>query len=53
MPVATTGAAYPMYLSTTGNTADVTSALDFLDYDKPFAVTAPPADQVVDLGKLK
>jgi len=51
--VAATGTAYPMYLSTTGDTADVTSALDFLDYDKPFEVAAPPDDQVVDVGKLK
>ena len=51
--VATTGPAYPMYLSITGNTADVTSALDFLDYDEPFEVAAPPREQVVDLDKVK
>ena len=51
--VATTGKPYPMYLSTTGATPDETSALDFTDYDKPFQVTAPPADLVVDTAKLK
>jgi hypothetical protein len=51
--VATAGPAYPMYLSTAGNTADVTSALDFLEYDEPFQVAEPPADQVVDIDKIR
>jgi hypothetical protein len=51
--VATVGPAYPMYLSTTGNTADVTSALDFLEYDRSFEVAAPPREQVVDLDKVR
>jgi hypothetical protein len=50
--VATVGPAYPMYLSATGNTADVTSALDFLEYDRSFEVAAPPREQVVDLDKV-
>jgi len=50
--VATTGKAYPMYLSTTGETPDKTSALDFTDYDKPFDLKPPPADLVVDPDTL-
>ena len=50
--VATTGKPYPMYLSTTGKTADETSTLDFLEYDQPLEVKAPPPDLVVDLSKV-
>ena len=50
--VATTGKPYPMYLSTTGKTADETSTLDFLEYDQPLEVKPPPPDLVVDLSKV-
>jgi hypothetical protein len=49
--VATTGKPYPMYLSTTGRTADETSALDFTEYDEPVEVKPPAPDLVVDLAK--
>lgn len=50
--VATTGKPYPMYMSTTGKTADETGALDFVDYDKPLEVKPPQSDLVVDLSKV-
>jgi hypothetical protein len=49
--VATTGEPRPLQLVSTGVAAGGGN-LDFLDYDKPFDLKAPPADLVIDASKL-
>ncbi|HEX6754692.1 MAG TPA: hypothetical protein VF109_01985 [Mycobacteriales bacterium] len=50
--VATTGKPYPMYLSTTGKTADKTNSFDFREYDQPLEIKPPSPDLVIDPEKL-
>jgi hypothetical protein len=47
--IALQGDPYPVHAI---SSADETGSLDFLDYGVPVTVTAPPADQVVDISKL-
>jgi hypothetical protein len=50
--VAAQGAPYPLQ-ATGGNGAGNTDKMTLTDYNVPVTVTAPPADQVVDIAKLK
>jgi hypothetical protein len=49
--IATTGQPRPLQLTSSG-TAAGGSVLDFLDYDKQFDLTPPPANLVIDTSKL-
>src|SRR5215475_13402959 len=51
--IALRGEPYPLQaVSSAEATSGETGSLDFLDYGVPVTVTAPPADQVVDISKL-
>jgi hypothetical protein len=49
--VATSGKPYPLRLVQSAQAADH-GTVDFTDFDKPVALTPPPADQVIDLSSL-
>jgi hypothetical protein len=48
--IALQGEPYPLQI--VGGKKDDSGSLEFFDYGKPVKVTAPPADQVVDVSKL-
>jgi hypothetical protein len=44
---------YVLRIRRTGAPGSDTGEIDFSDFDKPFTVSPPPADQVFDLSRLK
>jgi hypothetical protein len=51
--IATRGEPYPLQVVPSGSSKrDESGSLEFLDYGKPVKVTAPSADEVVDVSKL-